>query len=564
MTDVDPEEGMFPRNMEDREIVRAGHGKTIPANGSRQTAIVREISRLIEERTDHYANWGWKDPNAAVYLEAVLPRCRNPLVVFVVRNAFDLTMSLMAASGDAISIEQAMDTTFSTYLELWRILKKCGIPTLLVSYDRLLRQREEFVDRLAGFLRLSLTAQERASAVDYLRPEGGYHRFRRVEEQKACEDTNIPRVYEPPHAAANHTSEPPATKRPTLLDVGCQDTISRSDAILNGLDKNGTFGVEIGPFFNPIVAKKDGWNTLVVDFTDTERLRAAAESHSSPDIRRMAANVEEVEVVWRGEPLDELIRARTDRPLDYLVASHAIQYLPNLLGFLQATERVMANGGVMSLAIPDMRYTFDFFFAPSTLGQVLAAYRQSRRTHVPEQVFDAIARNASSDGAACWIPGTANNVSIRPSLYHAWNVYQEDVKALEYRDCHAWYFTPSSFELLLLECWQLGLTGFVIKTLTPATAICFGSEFLVQMERRRRPTEAERRAATEAVDARRQELLAAIVVELAERVSALPESYRPEASGCMSFERQRRIACAKEAGVLATEADRAVEVCARE
>lgn len=527
MAEPNPKTGLLPLNMEDPEIVLTGLGRNLPTGAGRHTAIVREISRLIEQRSDRHANWGWKDPSAAGYLEAVLPRCRNPLVVFVVRNALDLTLSLTAASGDTLSIEQGIDVAFSTYIELWNILKKCGVPTLLVSYERLLQRREVFVDQLGDFLRLAPTPEQRATAIDFLHQEGGYHWFDKSKKTDLSSNSDTHCSLEDDATDEDSQSaEAPVTKRPTLPELGCAPGASRSAAILYGLTKDGTVGAEIGPFYNPIAPKRDGWRTLVVDFANTEKLRAAAKSHSSPEIRAMASNIEEVEIVWRGEPLDELIRGHAPSRLDYLIASHAIEHLPDLLGFLQAAERVIANGGIMSLAVSDMRYTFDFFFAPSTLGQVLAAHRECRRRHLPEQVFDAVARNAWSNGAGCWVPGMGKDVSVRPSLLHAWKTYQEDMKAVEYRDCHAWYFTPSSFELLMLECWQLGLTGFIIKTLTPSSAVCLGSEFLVQLERRRRPTKAERQAAAEAVDHRRQELLAAIVVELAERVTALPEKFR--------------------------------------
>ena len=43
----------------------------------------------------------------------------------------------------------------------------------------------------------------------------------------------------------------------------------------------GTRGIEIGPFLNPMVAKRDGYQTLVVDRYDQESLRARAASRSS-------------------------------------------------------------------------------------------------------------------------------------------------------------------------------------------------------------------------------------------------------------------------------------------
>ena len=44
--------------------------------------------------------------------------------------------------------------------------------------------------------------------------------------------------------------------------------MDRRTILLDGIDKANTRGVEIGPFFSPMAPKKDGWNTIVVDFNE--------------------------------------------------------------------------------------------------------------------------------------------------------------------------------------------------------------------------------------------------------------------------------------------------------
>jgi len=46
---------------------------------------------------------------------------------------------------------------------------------------------------------------------------------------------------------------------------------------------------------------------------------------------------------------------------DYCLASHVIEHIPNPIAFFQSIAHLLKPGGVLSLAVPDKRYTFDFF-----------------------------------------------------------------------------------------------------------------------------------------------------------------------------------------------------------
>jgi hypothetical protein len=306
--------------------------------------------------------------------------------------------------------------------------------------------------------------------------------------------------------------------------------MDRKAAIGAGIPKEGSIGVEIGPFHNPIAPKRDGWNTLIVDFADTAMLRESAARHPSEAIRSMAGNIEPVDLVWRDGSLHDLVRGATDRELDFVLASHSIEHMPDLLGFLESSERLLKVGGTLGLAVPDLRYTFDFFLSPSTLGQVIAAGRERPRRHSSERLLDALSRNAHCGGEGCWIPGTGREIDIRRTLVHAWNVYRQDLGTSEYRDCHAWHFTPSSFELLLVELRHLGLVGLAVRRLISARERCFGSEFIVQLEKVPRTSDSQRLAECNQVDERRLRLLSAMVMELAERVHSLPSRFRSASS----------------------------------
>jgi SAM-dependent methyltransferase len=251
------------------------------------------------------------------------------------------------------------------------------------------------------------------------------------------------------------------------------------DELLKNLDKKTMSGLEIGPFYSPVAPKAYGWKTTVIDFQDGEALRADARRHSVEAIRMRAKQIEDVDIVWRGEPLDELALSRKPDGYDYFIASHVIEHAPDLLGFFQQVARLLRPGGIVSLAVPDMRKCFDVLKPPSSMREVLAAYREKRVRHTPETLFEARAFSVNRNGVGSWLAGSKAPLTFTGNFDHAWQSYQHDLSRWNgpYVDAHAWFFTPASFELLFLELNYMGLTKLAITSMVPS----HGSEFIVQM-----------------------------------------------------------------------------------
>lgn len=95
----------------------------------------------------------------------------------------------------------------------------------------------------------------------------------------------------------------------------------RFDELLRNLDKSTMVGVEIGPFYSPVAPKAHGWKTTVIDFQDGEALRAAARNHKVEAIRKRADQIEDVDIVWSGEPLDTLALSRKPGGYDFFIAT---------------------------------------------------------------------------------------------------------------------------------------------------------------------------------------------------------------------------------------------------
>jgi len=170
----------------------------------------------------------------------------------------------------------------------------------------------------------------------------------------------------------------------------------RERAVFHLIDKQG-FGLEIGPSHNPIASKKKGYKVQILDHCTADELRAKYQGHGLN-----LDNIEEVDFVWQGQPLPELI-GKT-QCYDWIIASHVVEHIPDLISFLRQCEQLLKPNGVLSLVVPDKRYCFDYFQPLSTTGMLIDAYTQNRKRPSAGQVFDHFANAATANGAIAWSP----------------------------------------------------------------------------------------------------------------------------------------------------------------
>jgi len=247
--------------------------------------------------------------------------------------------------------------------------------------------------------------------------------------------------------------------------------MDRRDEILKFI-KKGDRGVEIAPWFNPLVAKRDGYNSLVLDIFDAESLRARASL--DPNIPRVSIPlIEEVDVVGSATFIGDLIRARGEsNSFDYVVSSHNFEHLPNPIKFLQGCGEVLRSGGVVSVAVPDRRCCFDYFRPVTRLSEWLEAFVKESEQPSCAQCFDTREMFASyrvgSGRLHSFARGVrSEDVGVDLAEVNLRGLLQDWMLRVKsgdktYHDSHCSVFTPSSFELLVRDAGFLGLVPFEI------------------------------------------------------------------------------------------------------
>lgn len=211
---------------------------------------------------------------------------------------------------------------------------------------------------------------------------------------------------------------------------GPQYLAARKRLLLSGLDVAQLRGLEIGALSSPLVEKNEGF-VRYVDHASTSEL--ATKYAGQIDAR----NIRNVDYVWStGQRLSTVLQGET---FDYIVASHVIEHVPNLIGWVNQLSECLSPGGSICLAVPDKRFTFDIARPLSTVGEMIQAHLLKSEVPSIKQIWDnfTLARNVQ------------NGPDKRTAPYlHSRSAAWELVTAVQdgqYVDCHCWIFTPRSF-----------------------------------------------------------------------------------------------------------------------
>ncbi|MEP5416770.1 MAG: methyltransferase domain-containing protein [Lentilitoribacter sp.] len=214
---------------------------------------------------------------------------------------------------------------------------------------------------------------------------------------------------------------------------------------LEGLDLTGKRILEIGPLNRPLVEKSDDRTVFYADHCSTETLKekySADPSVPNDDICKVDIDISKQTIAEASEKFGQF---------DIIVASHVIEHVPNLVGWLSELTGALKVGGIIALTIPDKRYTFDFFRRETSFWMVEEAFNENRHRPSEDQVLDYFVTTVSADCKMLWADpdhskqlkrATDNDVAL-----HWLNAHRQGM----YVDCHCWIFTNNSFLELLRE-----------------------------------------------------------------------------------------------------------------
>jgi len=135
-------------------------------------------------------------------------------------------------------------------------------------------------------------------------------------------------------------------------------------------------GIEIGALHHPLMVPRAASVTYV------DRMKVAELRRHYPELVNQP--LVETEIVDDGETLATI----ADAMHDFVIANHFIEHCENPLLTFQNLLRVLKPGGILFMAVPDKRFTFDVDRPSTTVNHVLRDFSEgpewSKRQHYEE------------------------------------------------------------------------------------------------------------------------------------------------------------------------------------
>ncbi|TCK43960.1 methyltransferase family protein [Paraburkholderia sp. BL8N3] len=228
--------------------------------------------------------------------------------------------------------------------------------------------------------------------------------------------------------------------------------MERREKLIGGINLSSAVCAEIGALCNPVLKKTEA-NVVYVDYADAETLR----KHYSGNPSVYPDRIVETDAIWGDQTLSVALK----KPVDFIVASHVVEHVPDLVAWLNELHSALTEGGEVRLAVPDRRFTFDFLRRETELSDVLAAYLTSPRVPQPVAILDYFLNATEVDAAAAWRGEvTASNLRRSDTFDAAMATARDSLERGVYHDAHCWVFTPQSFAILLSQLSARGLINF--------------------------------------------------------------------------------------------------------
>ena len=227
------------------------------------------------------------------------------------------------------------------------------------------------------------------------------------------------------------------------------------------LDLSRLKGLEIGPLDKPLLPKSK-YDINYLDIVSTDVLVERC---------KLNPNREENRVV----PLDYVIGTQSiskvvDQKFDYVVASHVVEHLPNIFGWLRDLAKILNKNGSLFLVVPDYRFTFDMKRPLSSLGELIENDRNQLQKPSFRSVFDQRYYHRQASSHQVWqARQIGQELKLEPS-FQSRNAFGFAKRSdAEYIDVHCNVFEPESFAELINESFELDLQAFKCLKVEPTS-----------------------------------------------------------------------------------------------
>lgn len=168
-------------------------------------------------------------------------------------------------------------------------------------------------------------------------------------------------------------------------------------------------GIEIGALHNPLRIT----SSAKVKYVDRMTITELRKQYPELDTQELV----DIDIIDDGEQLTKII----DSTQDFVIANHFLEHCQNPIGAIRNMLRVLKQGGILYLSIPDKRYSFDTDRPITSIDHLLKDYYEdpewSKRQHLEEWVkhIDKIKDDAEAEQRILHLMNLDYSIH-----YHAW------------------------------------------------------------------------------------------------------------------------------------------------
>jgi SAM-dependent methyltransferase len=230
--------------------------------------------------------------------------------------------------------------------------------------------------------------------------------------------------------------------------------VTRNKKILEAIKPSSQLGIEIGPLANPIVTKDMG-DIAYIDRMNFDEICKYYQNNPDIDNEKIVS----IDYVCGESILEEAVG--TDKKFDYVIASHVIEHVPDMIAWFKEISNILKPHGILSLVIPDKRYTFDRLRRTTSGADLIDAYFCQLKKPSTRQIFDHFLLVAEVDAQKIW-SGECDDRQLKKytTALDGFNACKDSIDNDNYIDSHCWVFTPYSFFENLKLLIGLGLFDF--------------------------------------------------------------------------------------------------------
>ena len=156
-----------------------------------------------------------------------------------------------------------------------------------------------------------------------------------------------------------------------------------------------------------------------------------------------------------------------------------LEHTTDLIGFLNDCDSLLKKTPSFRWRFPISVHSFDHFRPITGIGRVIDAARYPPKVHPAGTAAEYFLTVVSRDGRIAWDATDKGEFKLVHSLEQAKQAIRDVSERETYLDVHEWFFTPTSFRLMMRDLFELGFIQLKELAFYPTT----GSQFSIALSR---------------------------------------------------------------------------------